>query len=209
MRLVAVALQGAPCQPRQDHGQACNQEEIGLPSPGHMHLTTQQCGRGRAQAHGHADVGHHAGALRPLKMVLHHGAGHHQAGGAARPLQAARRHQNAHVGRPGGEHRAQPGDEQPHQQDLLSAQAIAPGAIQELKAAVGQHKATEGELNPAPGLRKGRVPLGHGRQADGHGQQAKSGLRQDAGHQGHRGCGLGSRWRARGAQRSGSAAITR
>ena len=148
-----------------------------------MQLPANDRGQRRAQAQGHANEGHDPCALRALKQILHHGTPDHHAGGAARALQNARKHQALDVRHASGQNRTCQAQREANEQDGPATVSVRQGPVDQLQTAIGHHKATEGQLNLRLLSRKNGPPLLHRRQANGHGQQAKRNLSQQIGHQ--------------------------
>ena len=178
-----VRRQPAPGRHPQHGRQRGHQHEVGLPAQAHVQLATHDGAQGWAQAHGHADIGHHARALRALEEVLDQGATDHHARGTAGALQHARQNQRGQIGGQGREDRCQQGDAQAGHQDLAPAQTVGQRAVDQLQQTIGQDIAAESQLHGGLGGTEDGGPFLHGGQTDGHGQQAERQLREQVGDQ--------------------------
>ena len=126
----------------------------------------------RRQSHRHANVSHHLGALRAFKPVLHQGAAHHRARGAAHSLEKPPGIQHSKAGCQGGKQGSHGQQGEAGYQHHFAAIPVRERALHQLANTLRHHARAEGQLHLRLAGAEQVAPLLHGEQAERHGGQA-------------------------------------
>ncbi len=204
-RATWVSGQGDPGGAQHDGAEAGEQPEADAPAGVLFEEAAEDGGDHGRHDEGHGDVGNHAGGFFAGEDIAHHGAGQHDAGGAADGLDEPCGDQGFDGGGDGGEHAGDEEEREAGEQHGTPAELVGRRAIDQLADGHADEIEREGELHGAVGHAEGFLQARHGgnEQVERQGPDGRNGHENGEGGPGGWRGGCGGHGRLIGAGRQG------